>query len=179
MISPVVHAPRALQISRAGRVLRVLLLDKDLVKLGRHEACDVRLDDPSICRIHALIMRDYDVDRCRITHYGSTGETLVNGVSITHAPLAEGDEVQIGEYTILLAAQDARRADPTSPPPAERVLVPTNDGALVAAPVAKVLWAATCEEMSIEPSTGEIDVRAGVEPIYLLTRRKSSGPPGP
>jgi hypothetical protein len=71
-------------------------------RIGRSPDCEIFLDDVTVSRNHAvLIERDgtYVVE-----DQGSLNGTFVNRRRIETAPLAEGDELQIGKYRMTFIA---------------------------------------------------------------------------
>jgi pSer/pThr/pTyr-binding forkhead associated (FHA) protein len=154
---------RELKIARNGKVFFSRRLNKELLNIGRNPTCDVVLEDPSVCRIHAVLTRNIGEESYSITHLGMGRETFMNGERITHATFGVGDELRLGPFSITMTRVET----------ADLVLVPSETD-LVSASVARALWASSPAEMSSEPRTGEVDLRAVEEPIYLLTRRKAA-----
>jgi len=75
--------------------------------LGRTDAADVLIDDSSLSRVHASINREDD--RVWVIDEGSTNGTSVNGVPVPPAgtPLADGDEIYLGQTVIVVHLQAA------------------------------------------------------------------------
>ena len=72
------------------------LLTGDLVTAGREPDSDLFLDDVTVSRRHAELRRMSEGWLLR--DVGSLNGTYVNRRRIEEAPLAPGDEVQIGKY---------------------------------------------------------------------------------
>ncbi len=72
-------------------------LDANEVVIGRNPTTDITLLDEGISREHALVLFDEDAPGYVIEDLASTNGTKVNGKRIRSAPLAEGDEIQIGQ----------------------------------------------------------------------------------
>ena len=66
--------------------------------IGRSPECDVFLDDVTVSRRHAEILRGDD--RFTIRDLGSLNGTFVNRRRIESAVLEDDDEVQIGKYRL-------------------------------------------------------------------------------
>jgi pSer/pThr/pTyr-binding forkhead associated (FHA) protein len=64
--------------------------------IGRSPECDIFLDDVTVSRRHAELVRDGD--RLLIRDLGSLNGTFVNRHRIEEAVLGNDDEVQIGKY---------------------------------------------------------------------------------
>jgi FHA domain/zinc-ribbon domain len=74
--------------------------DEDRVRtlIGRSPECHVFLDDVTVSRRHAELVREGDVFSIR--DLGSLNGTYVNRQRIESAELSDGDEVQIGKYRL-------------------------------------------------------------------------------
>ncbi|HXF98144.1 MAG TPA: FHA domain-containing protein [Gaiellaceae bacterium] len=66
--------------------------------IGRSPECDIFLDDVTVSRRHAELIREGD--RFTIRDLGSLNGTYVNRRRIESAPLENDDEVQIGKYRL-------------------------------------------------------------------------------
>lgn len=74
-------------------------LDTDTTRIGRHPDSEIVLDDITVSRRHAEIVRrddDYEV-----LDSGSLNGTYVNQERIEAAVLRHGDEVQIGKFRLV------------------------------------------------------------------------------
>jgi len=101
------------EITEAGEYLvfeeggesRVVPLRRDWTRIGRSLAADVRLDDPTISRRHALIVRG--PDGARLLDDRSLNGVFVNGERVEWRTLANGDEIVVGRYRLhyLLVAE--------------------------------------------------------------------------
>lgn len=68
----------------------------DAVTIGRVPQCDIFLDDVTVSRRHAEVLRG---DRgFRIRDVGSLNGTYVNRVRVDSVDLRNGDEIQVGKY---------------------------------------------------------------------------------
>ena len=84
--------------SGGGREGESFALERDRMSVGRSPESDVFLDDVTVSRDHALIVRrgsDYYLDDC-----GSLNGTYINRRRIESQRLADGDELQIGKYKL-------------------------------------------------------------------------------
>ena len=74
-------------------------LERDVTTAGRHPDSVIFLDDITVSRRHAEIVRGPDGYRLRDA--GSLNGTYLNRERIDDAPLGDGDELQIGKYKLL------------------------------------------------------------------------------
>jgi pSer/pThr/pTyr-binding forkhead associated (FHA) protein len=81
----------------AGRV-RVAGLTKEWTRVGRSLAADIRFDDPTVSRRHALIVRQ--PDGVRVLDDRSLNGVFVNGERVEWRALSDGDEIVVGRYRL-------------------------------------------------------------------------------
>ncbi len=79
--------------------------------VGRAEHADVRVDEPSLSRLHARVSADV-TGVVTINDLGSTNGVTVNGAAQTDAPLRPGDVVCFGEVEYIVNATED--TDPVS-----------------------------------------------------------------
>ena len=87
-----------------GRVGESFALDQDRMTIGRRPDSDVFLDDVTVSRDHALIVRrgsEHWLDDC-----GSLNGTYVNRERTESAKLSDGDELQIGKYRLSYLSRE-------------------------------------------------------------------------
>ena len=93
------HGHAALIIRQGGnRVGESFPLEGDRMTVGRRPDSDVFLDDVTVSRDHALVVKrggDFYLD-----DLGSLNGTYVNRHRIESHKLADGDELQIGKYKL-------------------------------------------------------------------------------
>ena len=75
-------------------------LSEDVTRLGRHPDSEIMLDDITVSRRHASI--DRTDEGYVVTDAGSLNGTYVNQERIERAVLHHGDELQIGEFRLVL-----------------------------------------------------------------------------
>src|SRR5262245_65927752 len=81
-----------------GRAGESFTVDDDKVSIGRTPDAGVFLDDVTVSRNHALLVRRRA--GLHIDHPGSLNGTYVNRRRIESHPLTDGDEIQIGKYKL-------------------------------------------------------------------------------
>jgi pSer/pThr/pTyr-binding forkhead associated (FHA) protein len=84
--------------SGGGRSGETFPLDADRVEIGRSPDSHVFLDDVTVSRTHATLVRAEE--GYTIEDGGSLNGTYVNRRRVENAKLEDGDEVQIGKYRL-------------------------------------------------------------------------------
>ena len=91
------EGPALVVRSGGGRTGEHFIPSNDRSTIGRSPDCDFFLDDVTVSRKHAVLVREDD--EFRIEDLGSLNGTFVNRKRIEAATrLGTGDEVQIGKY---------------------------------------------------------------------------------
>ena len=75
------------------------MLDAEVTRAGRHPDSDIFLDDITVSRRHAEIVRR--ADGFHVVDVGSLNGTYVNRDRVDDAKLANGDELQIGKFKLV------------------------------------------------------------------------------
>jgi pSer/pThr/pTyr-binding forkhead associated (FHA) protein len=83
-------------------------LTREWTRIGRSLAADVRFDDPTVSRRHALIVRQ--PDGARVLDDRSLNGVFVNGERIEGKLLADGDEIIVGRYRLSFLVVTPERA---------------------------------------------------------------------
>jgi DNA-directed RNA polymerase subunit RPC12/RpoP len=76
----------------------LVALTREWTRVGRSLAADVRFDDPTVSRRHALLVRQ--PDGVRVLDDRSLNGVFVNGERIEWRMLEDGDEVVVGRYRL-------------------------------------------------------------------------------
>jgi hypothetical protein len=109
------------QIERPGEYLAyeedgeivVVALTQEWTRVGRSLAADVRFDDPTVSRRHALLV--HQADGVRVLDDRSLNGVFVNGERIEWRMLKDGDEIVVGRYQLRFLTVPGRLADQGSP----------------------------------------------------------------
>ena len=72
-------------------------------RIGRSVTSDIRLDDPTVSRRHALLVRSAGGD-VRVLDDRSLNGVHVNGGQVEWGSLIDGDELEIGRFRLYLLA---------------------------------------------------------------------------
>lgn len=86
-----------LVFERDGKVDSILL-EREWTRVGRSLAADLRFDDPTVSRRHALIVRQ--ADGVRVLDDRSLNGVFVNGDRVEWRELKDGDEIVVGRYRL-------------------------------------------------------------------------------
>lgn len=78
--------------------LRVVPLRREWTRIGRSLAADLRFDDPTVSRRHALLVRQ--PDGVRVLDDRSLNGVFVNGERVDWRVLRDGDEIVVGRYRL-------------------------------------------------------------------------------
>jgi hypothetical protein len=89
--------------SGGGRAGEAYLLEADRLTIGRSPDSDVFLDDVTVSRNHAVLLRTES--GFVIEDQGSLNGTFVNRRRVERAALADGDEVQVGKYKLTFVVR--------------------------------------------------------------------------
>lgn len=82
---------------RGGPVL--VRVEEGWTRIGRSGAADIRLDDPTVSRRHALVVLTPEGE-FRALDDRSLNGLFVNGEQVEWALLSDGDELEIGRYRV-------------------------------------------------------------------------------
>jgi pSer/pThr/pTyr-binding forkhead associated (FHA) protein/DNA-directed RNA polymerase subunit RPC12/RpoP len=98
--------------------MRAVALTREWTRIGRSLAADVRFDDPTVSRRHALVVRQ--ADGVRVLDDRSLNGVFVNGERVEWRALSDGDEIVVGRYRLrfvsLAEASDIPGSLPSSSP---------------------------------------------------------------
>ncbi len=157
-----------------------ITLDRSIVVVGRHPACDARLDSLRISRHHCCMM--HENGEVVVRDLGSTNGIRINGQRVEMGRLKTGDELSIAHIRYRL--DNGREHDQTlaealpGEPPQESadgplayhsVSLPHSDEDDLAAAVRKVLPSAVAEKCRIQVIVQMVEdqEQTGPTPIHL------------
>jgi hypothetical protein len=95
-------------VFRDGDRVSVMPLTREWTKIGRSVGADIRLDDPTVSRRHALICRQ--PEGIRVLDDRSLNGIFLNGERSEWGELEDGDEVLIGRYRLYFVEKSGRSA---------------------------------------------------------------------
>jgi hypothetical protein len=91
---------RYIALCEKGEILAVPV-PRGWTRIGRSAAADIRLDDPSVSRRHALIVSELP-DTLRILDDRSLNGVFLNGELIEWGRVEDGDELAIGRFRLFV-----------------------------------------------------------------------------
>ena len=108
MRSAITQPGRYLALYADGRA-RLIQLECGWQRIGRSSAADIRLDDPTVSRRHAVLVCTPEGE-LRVLDDRSMNGIEVNGDSVDWSPLNDGDKLQIGRYCLHVLESAAETA---------------------------------------------------------------------
>jgi predicted nucleic acid-binding Zn-ribbon protein len=100
---------RYLAVFADGRS-RVIELSDGWSRIGRSRSADIRLDDPTVSRRHAVVVQTPEGD-LRVLDDRSMNGISVNAERVDWSSLSDGDELQVGRYTLHVIESAGKAAD--------------------------------------------------------------------
>ncbi len=93
----------------------VVALEPGWTRVGRSLSADLRFDDPTVSRRHALVYREPGAG-ARILDDRSLNGIFLNGERVDLAELADGDEITIGRFTLFFLREHEEQEEPAGSP---------------------------------------------------------------
>jgi pSer/pThr/pTyr-binding forkhead associated (FHA) protein len=92
-----IEAGRYLEVQGPGETLLVRL-EREVTRIGRGLAADLRLDENSVSRRHAMLVSD--PAGARVLDDRSSNGTFVNGRRVEQVDLSDGDVIVLGRVAL-------------------------------------------------------------------------------
>ena len=100
VVDPAPKHQLQLRVRSGGDVGTTVPVERDRLTMGRHSECDVTLQDTTVSRKHAALVRRNDgwwaID------LGSTNGTSVNGTRAAEQRVRPGDRIELGDAVVEL-----------------------------------------------------------------------------
>ena len=116
-----VQVPLTFQIYKGDEVVRTETLTQNIIKIGKLSSSQIRIDDETVSRMHAVI-EVAGAGEIFIIDVGSAKGTFVNGQKINKTKLNSGDTIMLGSVKIVVTMGEAV-ASTSAPAPS-----PMDDG---------------------------------------------------
>jgi hypothetical protein len=81
--------------------INVFPIERGWTRLGRSPTADLRIDDPSISRRHALVVAEPG-KTLRVLDDRSLNGVFVNGKAVEWGPLRDGDQLTVGRFSLYV-----------------------------------------------------------------------------
>ena len=91
----------------------IFRIERGWTRIGRSPTADLRLDDPSVSRRHALIVAEPG-KTLRVLDDRSLNGVFVNGETVEWGPLRDGDELTIGRFSLYVLQLASAGTAPSS-----------------------------------------------------------------
>lgn len=96
-----VEEGRYLAFEDAAGDVQVVKIESGWTRIGRSGAADIRFDDATVSRRHALVVLTEEGELRALDDRSMNG-LYVNGDRVEWAPLSDGDEIEIGRYRLYV-----------------------------------------------------------------------------
>ena len=87
----------------------VVPIEEGWTRIGRSVSAELRLDDPTVSRRHAVVVRTPE-EALRVLDDRSLNGVFVNGEAVEWSPLEDGDELMVGRYRLYVIDTTSSRA---------------------------------------------------------------------
>ncbi len=98
-LKKILPGKRGLLVAKGPNIGDEFYIEKDEFIIGRSPESDVLLDDITVSRKHALLIKDGD--NYRLLDAGSLNGSYLNGNIVEEVILSNGDRIQIGKYIFI------------------------------------------------------------------------------
>ncbi len=88
-----------LELKFKDSVLKTIVLDKEVISIGRHSDNDIHIDSLSVSSQHARIVKYHK--KYIIEDLDSTNGTFLNKTRISKEKLSDNDVLTIGKHTLI------------------------------------------------------------------------------
>lgn len=111
-----VAGPAYIDIVGRGGDLGRRAIDRPLLQIGRQDDNDIRLDESTVHRYHAVIERSMDLGLTIVDVSGPDGNGVrLNGQRIARACLADGDLIELGAAQLRVSIAETSLAETALP----------------------------------------------------------------
>ncbi|MEO0323213.1 MAG: FHA domain-containing protein, partial [Myxococcota bacterium] len=97
------------RIYAGDELVRTEELEREIIKIGKLQTSHLRIDDPNVSRMHAVIEVS-GPEEVFIIDLGSASGTIVNGSKVNKTKLSSGDTLQLGDTRVEVEISEAKAA---------------------------------------------------------------------
>jgi len=98
------------KIYYGGELIGEESFDQPVIKVGRLSSVNLKLDDPTVSRVHAHI--EATSNGYIIKDMGSSAGTILNGQTVDKATLRDGDELILGKTKLVVSIEGDEESAP-------------------------------------------------------------------
>ena len=98
-------APGTYLLLREGDEVSVIEIEKEITHIGRGFNADLRIEDATISRRHALLIRHGDEHS--VLDDRSANGVFVNDVQVQRSALVDGDRLRLGQFELVFVRVSA------------------------------------------------------------------------
>jgi pSer/pThr/pTyr-binding forkhead associated (FHA) protein len=103
-----IEEPGAYLVFQDTGCVRTVAMTGDSMRIGRSLSADLRFEDPTVSRRHAVLVAE--PEGVRVLDDRSLNGVFVNGERIVSQLLADGDEIVVGRYRLHYADRTGQPA---------------------------------------------------------------------
>jgi len=81
--------------------IQVFPIERGWTRIGRSPTADLRIDDPSVSRRHALVVAEPG-KILRVLDDRSLNGVFINGEAVEWGPLRDGDQLTVGRFSLYV-----------------------------------------------------------------------------
>jgi len=112
----IIDEPGRYVVFQDSGAVRTVTIPRDLMRIGRSLSADLRFEDPTVSRRHAVLISESS--GVRVLDDRSLNGVFVNGERIVSHLLRDGDEIVIGRYHLRFADRTSATAASAAGAPA-------------------------------------------------------------
>ena len=101
----------SLAMKRDDGEIQVFSIERGWTRIGRSPTADLRIDDPSVSRRHALVIAEPG-KMLRVLDDRSLNGVFVNGETIEWGPLRDGDQLTVGRFSLYVLHRSSGHSRP-------------------------------------------------------------------
>lgn len=151
-----------------GSVLKEVVIDKEVITVGRKPGNDIQIDNLAVSGFHAKI--EHDAGQYFIEDLNSTNGTFVARKRVSRCALRNNDDIAIGKHTLVFLSEMPETSE--SPDATVRVKTRPLDGTVILSAKQQSKLSERVEDMG-QSRIGVLTVVSGAtdKQVYELTEK--------